>query len=152
MFVIFPKDSDTDLQQELFVTLKLSQIKFQVVEAMQPKSITAKELVDEHCESSSVIVADLASSLLRTGPEDSIEQCTLPSNKHTKCRPRTILSKEQVIEIFERKPSPGSDDRMTAPSILLSRKYHVSSKTIRDIWNGRSWNGTTRPLQKQVLS
>jgi hypothetical protein len=94
--------------------------------------------------------ADLASSLVEADPEESLRLYKHPSHKERKCRSRTILSKEQVIEIFEHKPSMESADRFTAPSVDLARKYHVSSKTIRDIWNGRSWNGTTRPLQKQV--
>ena len=67
-----------------------------------------------------------------------------------KSRPRTILSREQVIEIYEHKKTLLTTAKTTAPSTDLARKYHVSSKTIRDIWNGRCWQETTMHLRKRV--
>ena len=78
-------------------------------------------------------------------------QCQ-PAARQQKSRPRTILSSEQVIEIFEQKKSMVRTSRTTAPSADLARKYHVSSKTIRDIWNGRCWQETTKPLRRQVAT
>ena len=67
-------------------------------------------------------------------------------------RARTILSQEQVREIFEFKKTLRTSERTTVPSINLARKYHVSSKTIRDIWSGRSWVEITRSMGEQVKS
>ncbi len=64
-------------------------------------------------------------------------------------RPRAVLSKEQAIEIFRCKNSLGNQS-MTATSIVLANKYNVNSKTIRDIWSGRSWFETTFPQRQQV--
>jgi hypothetical protein len=64
-------------------------------------------------------------------------------------RPRAVLSKEQAIEIFEYKKKLGNQS-MTATSIELANKYNVNSKTIRDIWSGRSWFEVTYPQWQQV--
>ena len=61
---------------------------------------------------------------------------------------KRILTNEQVIEIFLLQldtsalplPLPGS------PSARLAQKYHVSPKTIRDIWSGRTWTNVTAPI------
>jgi hypothetical protein len=82
--------------------------------------------------------------------EDKTSEQSQRVSKQFKSRPRTILSREQVLEIYEHKKSMGSASRTTAPSADLARKYHVSSKTIRDIWNGRCWQETTLHLRKQV--
>jgi hypothetical protein len=66
-------------------------------------------------------------------------------------RPRAVLSKEQAIEIFRYKTNLGNQS-MTATSITLAKKYNVNSKTIRDIWSGRSWFEATSPQWQQVTS
>jgi hypothetical protein len=70
---------------------------------------------------------------------------------------RNALSPEQAAEIFQYK---GKHDFTSdhAASIHLAKKYHVSSKAIRDIWSGRSWLKATfdlwdaghRPLNNPV--
>jgi hypothetical protein len=64
-------------------------------------------------------------------------------------RSRAVLSKEQAIEIFRYKTNLGNHS-MTATSIALANKYNVNSKTIRDIWSGRSWFEATFPQWQQV--
>jgi hypothetical protein len=97
--------------------------------------------------------ADFVSSSVDAETDSNgLSQHEIPSTKQAKSRPRTILSRDQVIEIFEHKTSLKPSERLTGPSIDLARKYHVSSKTIRDIWSGRSWHETTRNLGKQVPS
>ena len=66
-------------------------------------------------------------------------------------RARNILSKEQVIEIFENKKTLSRSERITSGSIRLARKFHVSSKTIRDIWNRKTWHDTTLALCQEVI-
>ena len=60
-----------------------------------------------------------------------------------------ILSNSQVIEIFELKSSP-STVRNTRkgwiPSSALAKRFGVTSKTIRDIWMGRTWYRVTHHL------
>ena len=64
-------------------------------------------------------------------------------------RSRSVLTKEQAIEIFEYKKKRG-DQSVTATSNELASKYNVNSKTIRDIWSGRSWFEATYPLWQEV--
>ena len=56
-----------------------------------------------------------------------------------------MLTSQQAVEIFKARPL---GDSLTKPSITLSERYHVSPKTIRDIWNGRSWYKETYMLDK----
>ena len=62
---------------------------------------------------------------------------------------RTVLTKEQAIEIFGYKQKIG-EQSVTATSNELASKYNVNSKTIRDIWSGRSWFEATLPLWPEV--
>ncbi len=71
--------------------------------------------------------------------------------KKQEVRQRAVLSKEQAIEIFRYKTNLGNQS-MTATSIALANKYNVNSKTIRDIWSGRSWFDATFPQWQQVSS
>lgn len=71
------------------------------------------------------------------------------SEAKNEVRPRAVLSKEQAIEIFEYKKKLGNHS-LTATSIELANKYNVNSKTIRDIWSGRSWFEATYPQWQQV--
>ena len=68
-----------------------------------------------------------------------------PEGQLSVWRSKVTLNEEQAREIFKYKnhttfPSPNS------LSIFLANKYQVSSKAIRDIWNGRSWLGATSDL------
>ena len=72
-------------------------------------------------------------------------------------RYRVILTKEAAREIFCQK-NIHSNESPNQASIRLAVLYHVSSKSVRDIWNGRSWLGATydlwreeeRPLRRAV--
>mmetsp|Transcript_66021 Transcript_66021/g.176901 ORF Transcript_66021/g.176901 Transcript_66021/m.176901 type:complete len:231 (+) Transcript_66021:159-851(+) len=55
---------------------------------------------------------------------------------------RCVLSEQQVKDIFRLKNTHGHKNRHAA-SVVLGGQYHVSSKTIRDIWSGRCWMKTT---------
>ena len=59
-----------------------------------------------------------------------------------------VLTQDQAIEIYRRKPCAGFTDRNVAAgqlgdsrgrSVHLARIYGVSSKAIRDVWNRRTW-------------
>ena len=60
-------------------------------------------------------------------------------------KPRAVLTKEQAIDIFRLSISSfPKGSRPTATSV--ARAFGVSEKTIRDIWNGRTWCDETLPL------
>lgn len=68
-------------------------------------------------------------------------------------RKRAVLTVDQAAEIFNlRVPfclstSQTARDRLfTSRSITVSRKYGVSPKAVRDIWNKRTWRHATRAL------
>ena len=72
-------------------------------------------------------------------------------------KPRVILSGSLAAEIYMEKlaliapttfESCVKDWRiiMKGKSAKLSAKYGVSAKTIRDIWNRRTWTDSTRAL------
>ena len=60
-------------------------------------------------------------------------------------RPKNILNDLCAREIFKLKHMHGCAS-LHGASIPLARKYGVSSKAIRDIWNGRSWLHATSDL------
>jgi hypothetical protein len=58
------------------------------------------------------------------------------------CKTRTVLTEEQVIQIFKiklanMKAGTRVQDKVSAAS--LAKVYLVGEKTIRDIWTGRTW-------------
>ena len=60
-------------------------------------------------------------------------------------KPRAVLTKEQAIDIFRLSTFNYSKaSRPTATSV--AKAFGVSEKTIRDIWNGRTWCEETLPL------
>jgi hypothetical protein len=63
---------------------------------------------------------------------------------------RTVLSKTEVLEIFAAGiPREGTFTmkiRSRGQILQLSRKYQVTPKTIRDIWNRRTWRSVTSSL------
>jgi hypothetical protein len=65
-------------------------------------------------------------------------------------RPRAVLSLAQVIEIYQYRKSPHRErqccDPLLGRSVAVAKKFNVSPKTIRDIWNRRSWAQETRHL------
>ena len=70
---------------------------------------------------------------------------------------RLVLTIDQVKDIFKLKDCHGHATLHSA-SVSIGRQYHVSSKAIRDIWNGRSWlevtfelwDEKTRPARKII--
>ena len=67
----------------------------------------------------------------------------------TKLHPRAVLTKEKAMEIFAYKQKLGNQS-LTAMSIELADQYNVNSKTIRDIWSGRSWLEATSSQWQQA--
>jgi hypothetical protein len=63
---------------------------------------------------------------------------------------RNKLSFNVVQAIFERRPQRSEVDGTFVPCAelvrQLSQEYKVQARTIRDIWNRRSWGFVTRPL------
>jgi len=53
---------------------------------------------------------------------------------------RIRLTPDQAISIFNQRKN-----KTKRTASLLSAKYGVSSKAIRDIWTGRTWHHYTRP-------
>lgn len=61
---------------------------------------------------------------------------------------RTSLHEKAVLEIFASRPHRNSEGVFfpsTAASKDLAKKFHIADKTVRDIWNRRSWSKVTRP-------
>ncbi len=61
---------------------------------------------------------------------------------------RKILTKEDVVSIFLRKPCPGmiGDHSNRATATTIANAFGVSAKTVRDIWIGRTWYKETLSL------
>ena len=67
-----------------------------------------------------------------------------PQNERCKPRQGTVLTRQQAEEIFRAKSDLYHGfSNSHAASVNLASKYNVSSKTIRDIWKGRSWLNVT---------
>lgn len=60
---------------------------------------------------------------------------------------KTVLSYEQAREIFLVKPQV-SAPRIIGSTLEIAKAYGVSSKTIRDIWLGRTWYRATYDLDQ----
>ncbi len=82
-----------------------------------------------------------------------------PSKSIGKIR-RVLLNKESAIEIYKHKLSliaptsfkscvEKSEIKVKGQSSKLAQKYGVSAKTIRDIWNKRSWASATCHLWRK---
>jgi hypothetical protein len=62
---------------------------------------------------------------------------------------RIVLTQEQAVEIYEKRPAEtphATDRRSVSMSRIVAEQYGVSSKTVRDIWNGKTWVSATRHL------
>ena len=70
---------------------------------------------------------------------------SLHSSGKTVAKPRAVLTSEQAIEIFQCRPTSKSQPTGMTSSVL-ARKYRISEKAIRDIWNGRTWHRETLHL------
>lgn len=73
--------------------------------------------------------------------------------------PRRVLDQGKAVEIYAQKiaalrPSTykasliTSEERLRGKRKQLSKRYGVSAKTIRDVWNRKSWFGATEHLWK----
>jgi hypothetical protein len=68
-----------------------------------------------------------------------------------RARPRAVLTAEQAIEIYRRRPQTVQsllihDQTSGGRTLDVAMHFGVSPKTVRDIWNRRSWAPETRPL------
>ena len=60
-------------------------------------------------------------------------------------RRRGVVLNEKIAgEIYSRKPFSGPSKNST--SVLVSRQYNISPKTVRDIWNRKTWSHATSNL------
>jgi len=58
---------------------------------------------------------------------------------------KVLLTQEQAIEIYKVRPIDSTPN--TRPtSIEVAEQYGVSPKTVRDVWNRKTWVKVTRPL------
>jgi hypothetical protein len=72
----------------------------------------------------------------------------MPTDSHSipiSNKPRSILTAVQAVEIF-RHSLKNILDPTRKSAAALSRAYGVNEKTVRDIWNGRTWAEETQPL------
>jgi hypothetical protein len=60
-------------------------------------------------------------------------------------KPRAVLTKEQVIDIFKLS-KVSSSGKIRPSAVSVAKDFNVSEKTIRDIWCGRTWHEETLPL------
>ncbi len=70
-------------------------------------------------------------------------------------RLRIILTAQQAIEIYKLKPqlcATSCHTKARGQSIPIAEQYGVSPKTIRDIWNHRTWAVATKPLYSELDS
>ena len=60
-------------------------------------------------------------------------------------RTRTILTKDQVNEIFNSKKiaNVARCGHLVVSTKCLAVQYGVTTRTIRDIWSGRTWSHVT---------
>ena len=71
-------------------------------------------------------------------------------------RKRAVLTHHQASTIFEMRGSVYNEAKCsrvtacTARSVMVSRIFGVSSKTVRDIWNKRTWRHCTQTLWTKV--
>ena len=65
-----------------------------------------------------------------------------------KSYPRAVLTATQAIEIYSyrktRSNGPKTDPLLTGRSAAVAKKFNVSPKAIRDIWNRRTWTQETQ--------
>ena len=78
-------------------------------------------------------MTDQTIQIISKEPQSSLVS-TFPSR-------RRALSQQEAIEIFKYKKGRG--ERLSSLSAVLAQRYGVSSKCIRDIWQGRTWPEAT---------
>jgi hypothetical protein len=68
------------------------------------------------------------------------------SDEHSKLRPRAVLTEDQAIHIYSQREKTDCFGYQSLRSASLAKHFDVSPKTIRDIWNRRTWANETRHL------
>eukprot|EP00961_Rhodomonas_salina_P275197 3717765-Rhodomonas_salina.1 len=75
---------------------------------------------------------------------------TSPNSPTSHCPRRGQLTADVVLAIFDLRPMRSELDGTFVPCARLVRKlssqFQVKERTVRDIWNRRSWSNVTRPL------
>ena len=63
-------------------------------------------------------------------------------------QPRALLSAEQAIEIYKLRRcwKFDSNGRFISGATIIAKNFNISPKTVRDIWNRRTWSYETRHL------
>jgi hypothetical protein len=72
-----------------------------------------------------------------------------PTN-NPRFRPRAILTEAEAVEIYQcQRTKPMRfrfDPALTGKTSAVAKKYNVSPKAVRDIWNRRTWTMETQHL------
>lgn len=63
---------------------------------------------------------------------------------------RGVLSKKQALEIFKCKIAKQGNRSLRITATGTAEKFHVSEKTVRDIWKGRTWTRETLALREEL--
>ena len=77
-------------------------------------------------------------------------------NQHSSVKPvtkhrRVILTEKQAVQIYSLKFSAANNNgRKQNQSSIVAEKYGVSPKTIRDIWNRKTWTLATHQLFRSI--
>ena len=84
---------------------------------------------------------------LSSSAEDADEGLTsLTQDDLSKSHPRAVLHESQAMEIYRQRKTKSTRLGADSNTVFLAKKYNVSPKTIRDIWNRRTWIQQTRHL------
>ena len=82
-----------------------------------------------------------------TGAKIIATSMATPISRTAATHRKVVLTEAQAMAIYERKPATmetGMDVTATRQSKILAEYYGVSSKTVRDIWNRKTWALATR--------
>ena len=67
---------------------------------------------------------------------------------------RIILTEKQAVDIFNQKPgakNTPAKGSSTSQSRIVAEKYGVSPKTVRDIWNRKTWSTATLDIDCKTI-
>eukprot|EP00960_Hanusia_phi_P054581 762708-Hanusia_phi.AAC.11 len=59
---------------------------------------------------------------------------------------KATLSFEEARDIYSKRPQGKSDSALIISSTVLSNRYNISPKAVRDIWNKRTWIKATQSM------
>ncbi len=78
------------------------------------------------------------------------------AKRDSSSKQRYALTKQQAIEIYKKRPQEMGFEKYRRGMMLSSEavcvEYGVTSKTIRDIWRGRTWNDATGHPQTDIMN